>query len=144
MKRAVKIGQATINGKQVSFFSPAHDEPDFPWVGQYELFRAFMGRNDAKGLMKVTERFEGKKTGVAAKNGSRITTIIPHGVAQSFCGGLDRRHGHPDEGGPAFRAYCFAAGEFCRTQWPMTMDQMLAAYKNTGGSIVSMHRPASH
>ncbi|RWR28844.1 hypothetical protein D2T31_12080 [Sinirhodobacter populi] len=145
MKRAEKIGEATINGKQVSFFTPPHDEPDFPWVDHYELLRAFVGRSDAKALVSKTRRFkDGQMVSVSAKNGAKIVSIIPHGIAQALIGALDNANGHGDEDGPAFNAYCRAAGEFCKDHWPQSLEYMLAAFKNNGGPIMRVHRPVEH
>ena len=143
MKRAVKLGEAAINGKQVSFFSPPHDEPDMPWVDHYELLCAFVPKKDAKALVEKTRRFkDGAFVSVTARNGSRLVSIIPHAIAQGLLGALDDVNGDTaedgswPEGGPRYSAYCLAAGVFGADNWPLSFEDMIHAFRNPGGPIL--------
>lgn len=143
MKRAEKLGEATINGKQVSFFSPPHDEPDMPWVDHYELLRAFVSKHDAKALVQKTRRFkDGAHVSVTARNGSRLVSIIPHAIAQGLLGALDDVNGDKaeegswPEGGPRYSAYCLAAGVFAADNWPLSLEEIIHAFHSPGGPIL--------
>lgn len=143
MKRAVKLGETTINGRQVSFFSPPHDEPDMPWVDHYQLLRAFVPKRDAKALVEKTRRFkDGAHVSVTARNGSRLISIIPHAIAQGILSALDdmngdkTKEGEWPEGGPCYSAYCLAAGVFGADNWPLSLEDMVHAFKNPGGPIL--------
>ncbi|MBN8292811.1 hypothetical protein JI664_12625 [Rhodobacter sp. NTK016B] len=138
MKRATKIGEAIINGRPVSFFTPPHDEPDFLWVDMQELARAFVPRDVARRLLSNTQRFDqGGRVATTARNGSKIATIVPHPIAQAVVGAMDHMSGHPDDGGPFFSEYCRQAARFSKDHSPMSLDDMLAAFKNSGGPFLA-------
>lgn len=135
MTRARKIGEAAINGRQVSFFSPPHSEADLPWVDVVELARAFLPKAAALRMVSHAQRFGGSKTTVAvAKNGSRVATIMCHSMAQGLTGAIDAWNGHPENGvGPAFNAYVNGAADFAKNHWPLSFEDMILAVKNSGG-----------
>lgn len=139
MKRAEKLGEVTINGKQVSFFSPPHDEPDFPWVDVYELARAFTPKHRAKRIVEQTKRFSKGPSAVrAAKNGSSVTLIMCHAMAHGLMMALDFEAGHrgDDEEGPAFIEYSRKAGVFFADNFKMSIEEIVHAFNNPGGPIM--------
>lgn len=134
-----KLGEITVNGKQVSVFKPPHDEPDFPWVDVEELARAYMPKGAAREIVKKTHRFGGDvRSCVTVKNGDRIATIICHAMAQGLCAMIDFTKGHrgEDEDGPCWREYALALGKFTASNYPMSLDQMVHAFKNPGGKFL--------
>lgn len=138
VKRAEKIGEAIINGKAVSFFSPPHDELDLPWVDVVELARAFLPKAAALRMIDHAQRFGGRRSVVAtAKNGSRVATIMCHSMAQGLTGAIDVWNGHPSDGiGPAFNAYINGAADFSDKHWPLNFEDMVLAVKNSGGPFM--------
>lgn len=139
-----KLGEITVNGKQVSVFKKPHDEPDFPWVDVEELAKAFMPRSRARGIVAATQKFgraEGERACATARNGDRIATIICHAMAQGLCGLIDWEGGYGyDEGGPAHNAYSAALGGFIHDQQLMTIEEMFAAFRNSGGPSLRAFR----
>lgn len=139
LKPAKFLAKATINGKEVSFFTPPHDEPDFLWVDIEELARAFMQEADAMRMVKHSQNlFKGSRTVTTAPNGDRIATIGSHAMAQGLCGFIDLLNGHEnarDEGfnGPAHTKYCFATAAVSNEHAPMSFEEIFAAFKNPGG-----------
>lgn len=132
------LTRAEINGKLVSFFSPPHTEPDFPWVDAEELAAAFLDADSAKRMVEHTHAFDRQNLPVTtAQNGDRIATIMPHAMAQGLCGAIDQWNGFEaaddDDNGPAFNAYCRAAGVAAADHWPLSFDQMMHAFHNPGG-----------
>ncbi|WP_103171612.1 hypothetical protein [Paracoccus sp. SY] len=144
MKRAEKLGEATINGKQVSIFTPPHDEPDFPWVDAYELARAFLPKPAAKEIVERTKRFSKGPSAVATtRNGGKVSIIMCHAMAQGLMGSIDDLSGHSDsedgawpDGGPAFQEYSINAGRFMADNWPLSFEDLMAAFKNQGGPFM--------
>jgi hypothetical protein len=132
-----KLGTATINGHQVSFFKPPHSEPDFPWVDVEELASAFLPADEAKRLVEHAQGFDRDARPVAtARNGDRIATIMPHVLAQGLCAAIDQFDGHAEEEGPAFAACCRAAGRFAAEHWPMSFDDIITAFHHPGGPFL--------
>lgn len=136
-----KLGEITLNGKQVSVYKPPHDEPDFPWVDVEELASAFLEDDAAKRMVAHSQRFGDEVRAVATvKNGDRIATIFCHAMAQGLCGAIDQWNGFKpeddDDTGPAHNSYCFALGRFTADHWPMSFDQMFHAVRNPGGKFM--------
>lgn len=133
------VGTAEINGKNVSFFTPPHDEPDFIWVDVEELAKAFLPRSAARRMVKHAQNFDRKnRAAETAAHNDRIVTIISHPMAQGLCSAIDAINGNEvnrEEGmdGPAFREYCFAAAKVGQKQETLSFDWIVAAYKNQGG-----------
>lgn len=141
MKRAEKLGEATINSKQVSFFTPPHDEPDFPWVDAYELARAFFPKAKAKEITERTKRFSKRASAVrTAKNGAKVSIIMCHAMAHGLMMVVDFENGFrgkdEDDTGPAFQEYSIAAGRIAADKLDMSFEDMLHAFKNPGGPIM--------
>ncbi|WP_314712913.1 hypothetical protein [Sphingobium yanoikuyae] len=135
------LARAEINGKLVTFFSPPHAEPDFPWVDVEELARAFLDDGAAKRMVQHAQNFDRDNRPVTtAQNGDRIATIIPHAFAQGLCGAIDQWDGFiPDEeedNGPAHWAYCGVAGRVCADHWPLSFEQIFQAFNNQGGPFL--------
>lgn len=135
------LTRAEVNGRKVSFFSPPHSEPDFPWVDVEELARAFLPRAAAKRMVSHTHNFDRQNRPVTtARNGDKIVTIMPHAFAQGLCGAIDQWNGHveKEEGdtGPAHDAYCTAAGHVAADHWPLEIEQLIQAFHNPGGPFL--------
>jgi hypothetical protein len=135
------LTRAEINGRPVSFFSPPHSEPDFPWVDVEELASAFLDGEAAKRMVQHAHNFDrDNRPVVTAKNGERIATLIPHALAQGLCGAIDQWNGFvekdEDDTGPAHDAYCRAAGHVAADHWPMSIDQLIYAVRNPGGPFL--------
>lgn len=135
------LTQAEVNGRLVSFFSPPHMEPDFPWVDVEELARAFLPRPAAKRMVRHAHDFDRSNRPVTTtRNGDRIVTIMPHAFAQGLCGAIDQWNGFvekdPDDTGPAHDAYCAVAGRVAADHWPLEIDQLIHAFKNPGGPFL--------
>lgn len=134
-----KLGEITLNGKQVSVFKPPHDEPDFPWVDVAELASALMDDGAAARIVKMTRGFGSDKRAYAvAKNGDGIATIICHAMAQGLCSMVDFHsgwRGDPD-GGAAHREYGFAFGKFAADHWPLSFEDIRHAFNNPGGHFL--------
>ncbi|MCL7998001.1 hypothetical protein M8994_07070 [Brucella sp. 21LCYQ03] len=82
LKPAEFLANYTINGKEVSFFTPPNDEPDFLWVDIEELAQAFMPDEDAKRMVQHSHHlFEGERCVATVKNGDRIATVVSHAIA---------------------------------------------------------------
>jgi len=139
-----KLGEITVNGKSVSVFQKPHDEPDFPWVDVEELAKAFLPRSRARRIVSLTQRFgeaEGQRACATARNGDRIATIICHAMAQGLCGLIDVEAGyHADEPGPAHTNYSAALGGFIHDKGLMSLEDMIAAFKNSGGPSLRAFR----
>lgn len=146
LKPAKFLVHAAVNGKQVSFFTPPHDEPDFPWVDVEELTAAFLDEEAAARMAQHAQAFDRENRAVAtARNGNRIATIICHAMAQGLCGAIDQWNGHSDDDddeGPAHRAYCLAAGLTASKHWPLDFKGMFAAFSNVGGPFMRGMRAA--
>lgn len=130
---------AEVNGKPVTFFSPPHTEPDFPWVDVEELAKAFLPRSAAKRMVQHAHQFsrrEGRSC-TTAKNGNKIATIFPHAMAQGLCGAIDQWNGFvakdEDDNGPAHDAYCRVAGRVGADHWPLSFEDIFKAFNNPGG-----------
>lgn len=135
------LARTEINGSAVSFFSPPHAEPDFPWVDVEELAAAFLDAAPAKRMVEHAHNFDREHRPVTtARNGDRIATIIPHAFAQGLCGAIDQWSGFvasdDDDGGPAFSAYCLAAGKVAVEHWPLDFEQIIHAFRNQGGHFL--------
>lgn len=136
---------ADINGHPVSFFSPPHTAPDFPWVDVEELAAAFLDAEAAKRMVQHAHNFDRDSRPVTtARNGDKIATIIPHALAQGLCGAIDQRNGFvgkdEDDSGPAYDAYCRAAGHAMADHWPLDLDQLIHAFRNPGGPFLKEGR----
>ena len=132
-----KLGEAEINGKAVSFFAPPHSEPDLPWVDVLQLAKAFLPTAAAKRMVKHSQDFTpGQRAVVTVRDGARITTIMCHSMAQGLTGAIDQWNSHTGEEGPAFQAYCLAAGVLAADRWPLSFEELFAAVKNTGGPFM--------
>lgn len=135
---ANKVGEATIRGKQVSFFAPPHSEPDFLWVDVEELAKAFLPRAVARRMVKHAQQFSpGHRAVVAVKNGDRIATIMCHAMAQGFCGFIDYQNGDGrDMEGPAYAEYCVAAAKIEADHGALSFDGIFKAFHNNGGPFM--------
>ena len=142
-----KLGEITVNGKQVSVFQKPHDEPDFPWVDVEELAKAFLPRARARRIVAMTHKFsvgDGIRTCATAANGDRIATIICHAMAHGLCGLVDWEAGHgKDDAGPAHTAYSVAMGQFISDRGLMSWQDMLRAFNNTGGPHLKAMRESA-
>lgn len=143
MERPAKLlTTAKINGKDVSFFSPPHDEPDFIWVDLEELVLAFLPAADAKRLVKHAQNFfPGHRSVATARNGDRIATIACHAMAQGVCSFIDVLNGHEkatDDGmnGPAFREYCIASADVENSHGSLSIQDIGKAFRNNGGPFM--------
>lgn len=138
---SVFLTRADVNGHPVSFFSPPHAEPDFPWVDVEELAGAFLDAEAAKRMVQHTQNFDRENRPMTTtSNGDKIVTIVPHALAQGLCGAIDQWNGFVLEGedgaGPAHDAYCTAAGHVAAEHWPLELEQMLHAFRNSGGPFL--------
>jgi hypothetical protein len=136
-----KLGEITLNGKQISVFKPPHDDPDFPWVDVEELAKAFLPRAAARRMVSHSQRFGGDVRAVSTvRNGDRIATIFCHAMAQGLCGAIDQWKGFKpkddDDTGPAHDTYCLAMGKFAADHWPLPFDQLIHAFHNPGGKFM--------
>lgn len=132
---------ADINGSPVSFFSPPHTQPDFPWVDIEELAAAFLDDGEAKRMVQHAQNFDRDKRPVTtARSGDKIVTIIPHAFAQGLCGAIDQWSGFvgkdEDDTGPAHDVYCRTAGVVAADHWPLDFDQLIYAFRNPGGPFL--------
>lgn len=139
------LARAEINGRPVSFFSPPHTEPDFPWVDVEELAAAFLEAEAAKRMVQHAHDFDRQNRPVTtARNGDKIATIISHAFAQGLCGAIDQWDGfvgkNEDDTGPAHDAYCQAAGPVAADHWPLELDQLIHAFHNPGGPFLKEGR----
>ncbi|WP_416463237.1 hypothetical protein [Sphingomonas sp. VDB2] len=134
------LTRAEVNGKPVTFFSPPHSAPDFPWVDVEELAAAFLEADAAKRMTQHAHNFDRDNRPVTtAQNGDRIATIVPHALAQGLCGAVDEWSGFvstDDEDGPAFVAYCRTAGKVAADHWPLSIEQLIYAFNNPGGPFL--------
>jgi len=135
------LTSADVNGRDVSFFSPPHPQPDFPWVDVEDLAAAFLDAEAAKRMVQHAHAFDRDKRPVTtARNGDKIVTIIPHALAQGLCGAIDQWQGFvgkdEDDTGPAYDAYCRAAGVVAADHWPLDFDQMIYAFRHPGGPFL--------
>ncbi|MEH3109005.1 MAG: hypothetical protein PGN22_02740 [Agrobacterium cavarae] len=134
------VGTAIINGKDVSFFTPPHSEPDFLWVDVEELAKAFLPRAAARKMVALSQKFE-QENRLAKKDG-KIRTIMCHAMAQGMLGSVDQiLHGYTklDEewgGGPSETAYCVAAGKMMYEHSRLPFDQLFKAFHNQGGPFM--------
>lgn len=138
---SVFLTRADVNGRPVSFFSPPHAEPDFPWVDVEELAAAFLDAEAATRMVQHTHNFDRDNRPMTTTwNGDKIVTIVPHALAQGLCGAIDQWNGFVPEGeagaGPAHDAYCTAAGHVAAEHWPLELDQLLHAFHNPGGPFL--------
>lgn len=139
------LTRADINGQSVSFFSPPHTAPDFPWVDVEELSAAFLDAEAAKRMVQHAHNFDRDSRPVTtARNGDKIATIVPHALAQGLCGAIDQWNGFigedEDDTGPAYDAYCRAAGHAMADHWPLELDQLIHALHNPGGPFMKGDR----
>ncbi|MGE6740266.1 hypothetical protein ACQKGC_08350 [Allorhizobium pseudoryzae] len=137
---------AKINDLPVSFFTPPHDEPDFPWVSVRDLVVALEGDEEtADRFVRHTWNFNEKNdVYTTAKDGDRIVTIIPHVMAQGIAGAFDEKNGfvatEDEDAGPCHWAYCIAAGRTAVDHWPLSFQEMFAALENCGGPYMAALR----
>lgn len=143
MTQARFLATAVINGKDVSFFSPPHDEPDFLWVDVDQLAKAFLPRAAARKMLKLVHNFDRDNRPVTtARCGDRIATIMCHAMAQAMCGAIDQTvHAYvkqDDEwgGGPSETAYSIAAGRMMAEHSPLSITDLGAAFHNQGGPFM--------
>lgn len=139
------LAHADINGKKVTFFTPPHDEPDFPWVDVEELARAFLPKAASKRMLAHAHDFDKSNRPIATvKNGDRIATIFCHAMAQGLCGAIDVWAGRAteDEEGPAHIAYSLAAGQIMHDHWPLPLPDLMKAFNNQGGPYMRTVREA--
>lgn len=138
--RAQMLTRADVNGKPVTFFSPPHSAPDFPWVDVEELAAAFLDTDAAKRMAQHAHNFDRENRPMTTvQNGDRIATIVPHALAQGLCGAIDQWSGSvtaEDDDGPAFAAYCQTAGKVAADHWPLSIDQLIYAFHNPGGPFL--------
>lgn len=86
------LTRADINGQPVSFFSPPHTAPDFPWVDVEELAAAFLDVDAAKRMVQHAHNLDRDSRPVTtARNGDKIATIFPHALAQGLIGQPERQ-----------------------------------------------------
>lgn len=135
------LGTKEINGREVGFFTPPHNEPDFVWVEAYELARAFLPHDAAQRMVSHAQNFDREnRAAETAARGPKIVTVIPHAVAQGLCSAIDQLNGYVEKedeewgGGPVNTAYCVAAGHALRDFMPrMSFEGLIAAFHNQGG-----------
>lgn len=141
-----KVAEATIRGKQVSFFTPPHNEPDFLWVDMEELARAFVLEEDVSRMVDHARKLNpDDRVYATARNGDRIATIVCHAMAQGFCGFIDHLNGYSgnDMQGPAHTDYCFAAAEVEGDYGAHSFEGIVAAFNNNGGPFMrDLREPA--
>lgn len=133
-----KVGEATIRGKQVSFFAPPHSEPDFLWVDVEELAVAFLPEADAKRMVSHAQQFDpDNRAVVTAKNGDRLATIMCHAMAQGLCGFIDHLNGDAREHGPAYKDYCLASADMEDEHGTLSgLADIIKATRNNGGPFM--------
>lgn len=136
---------ATVNDAPVSFFSPPHDGPDFPWVDVKELVSAFMPdiKSADRFVQHVWNFHPGARVCTTATNGAKIVTIIPHNMAQGLCDAFDEIGGFDtdeDDHGPRFREYCLCAGIAAADHWPLSFKDMAIAFRECGGPFMASMR----
>lgn len=142
MSAARLLIKASVNGREVSFFTPPHDEPDFLWVDIEELAGAFLDPEGAKRMVQHTQNFDrDRRPMTTAQNGNRIATIVPHAFAQGLCGAIDQWNGfvrddEEDDAGPAHQEYCLVAGTVAAEHWPLSFEEIFHAFKNPGGPFL--------
>lgn len=133
------LGSQPINGADVSFFSPPHDEPDFIWVDLQALARAFLPEEDAARMVKHAHRFDDAcRPAQTAVHGDRIVTIVSHPMAHGFCSYIDETNGYvlANDGwdnGPAALAYIVAMADAQHNFMPLGFDGLAKAFNNAGG-----------
>jgi hypothetical protein len=140
-----KLGEITLNGKQVSVFEKPHNEPDFPWIDVEELAKAYLPRAEARRIVSMTHKFgEGYRACATARNGDRIATIICHAMAQGLCAMIDFKKGFrdPEAAGPVHMEYSVALGHFVHDYSPMSLEEMVRAFHNPGGPFLKDFREA--
>lgn len=76
-----KLGEISVNGKTVSVFRPPHNEPDFPWVDVEELAKAFLPRQEARRIVKMTHSFGDGKRARSSLALPGTGHMRPHGAA---------------------------------------------------------------
>ena len=54
------LGSIAINNREVGFFSPPHDEVDLVWVEVEELARAFLPKDAARKILRMSQEFDRK------------------------------------------------------------------------------------
>ncbi|CAN7653255.1 hypothetical protein [Rhizobium sp. LjRoot254] len=132
------LATAELNGARVSFFEPPHSEPDFPWVDLRELtaavcppsLRAQMVRNAAKICRGVQQPV------LTVTNGFDEIEIVSHLTAQAVCATIDELEtGCPDPHGLAEEAFLAVAFDTYSKCYPMTVEEVVAAMGNLGGSF---------
>lgn len=140
LTKARFLGTVDIKDKQVSFFSPPHEEPDFLWVDLEELGKVFLPADAAIRMVKHSHKFGMVNRPTAtAVHGDRIVTIVPHPMAQGFCAFIDHENGHVElnedewNAGPANLAYIRALADAHKKFMPLGFDGLAAAYRNQGG-----------
>lgn len=141
LRPAKVLTVADINGKPVTFFSPPHTAPDFPWVDVEQLAAAFLDDEAARRMVTHAQNFDRRhRSVVTAVNGDRIATIFCHAMAQGLCGAIDQWNGFAggddDDDGPAFKEYCLAAGITAAKHWPLDFPDMIHAFRNPGGPFL--------
>lgn len=144
------VGTATINGKEVSFFTPPHSEPDFLWVDVEQLAKAFLPRSAARKMLKHANDFDRNNRPLAtAACGDRIATIMCHAMAQGMLGAIDQAlHGYTKQddewgGGPSETAYCVAAGQMMYEHHRLPVELLGKAFHNQGGPFMRNVRDGS-
>lgn len=138
-----KVGEATIRGKQVSFFTPPHSETDFLWVDIEELARAFLPEKDVARMVSHARNFDPNGRAYStARNGDRIATIVCHAMAQGFCGFIDYLNGHGRKNmeGPAYKDYCVASAKVEADHGSLTFEDIFKAFRNNGGPFMRRGR----
>ncbi|MGE4372903.1 MAG: hypothetical protein AB7E29_08390 [Xanthobacter sp.] len=143
MTKAKKIGEITVNGRQVSMFTPPHDQPDFMWVDIEELARAFLPRAEARRMAAMARQVGGnKRTHATATNGDKIVTIVCHAEAQGFLGFLDVKAGrvprNSEDMGPSSDTYSWAAAKFESEHGKLnSQEAIIHAFHNQGGPFTA-------
>ncbi|CDN96057.1 hypothetical protein [Agrobacterium tumefaciens] len=139
IKPAKFLATGKLNGKDVSFFLPPHDEPDFIWVDIGELAAAYLPEAEAVKLVRVAQALtatSGFRPVSTAANGDKISTIGSHPVAQAVCRVIDVANGNTEENGPVFLDYCFMSADLEYDHRTLGMTGIIAASKNQGGPFL--------
>jgi len=117
------------------------------WVDIQELARVFLPDDAAKRMVQHTHGFDlaGRRCEMAV-NGDRLVTIVPHPMAQGFCGFIDKENGHIElteedwNLGPANLAYTKAFADAHKNLMPLDFDGLFAAFRNQGGPYLEGQR----
>lgn len=134
------LGTKPINGMEVSFFSPPHDEPDFLWVDLLQLAAVYMPQEAAERMVRHSHKFDMVSRPVeAAAHDGRIVNIVSRPMATGFCSFVDYSQGHILQNeddwnlGPAALAFAVASADAQMEFAPLGFEGIARAFTNQGG-----------